>query len=74
MGGGTAGCVLANRLSEDKSKNILVLEVRTPTRLGFDQAYPSSAPPTRARNLAELAELARTLVDSLRTLCVKRLR
>ncbi len=27
VGGGTAGCVLANRLTADGSKNVLVLEV-----------------------------------------------
>jgi choline dehydrogenase-like flavoprotein len=29
VGGGTAGCVLANRLTADGSKKVLVLEVRT---------------------------------------------
>lgn len=28
VGGGTAGCVLANKLSADGSKKVLVLEVR----------------------------------------------
>lgn len=28
VGGGTAGCVLANRLTADGSKKVLVLEVR----------------------------------------------
>lgn len=28
VGGGTAGCVLANRLTADGTKNVLVLEVR----------------------------------------------
>jgi ribulose 1,5-bisphosphate synthetase/thiazole synthase len=33
VGGGTAGCVLANRLTADGSKKVLVLEVRTFSRL-----------------------------------------
>ena len=30
VGGGTAGCVLANRLTADGTKNVLVLEVGLP--------------------------------------------
>jgi choline dehydrogenase-like flavoprotein len=30
VGGGTSGCVLANRLTADGTKRVLVLEVRMP--------------------------------------------
>ena len=41
VGGGTSGCVLANRLSADGTKKVLLLEVRSPEV--FAVASPSSA-------------------------------
>ena len=40
VGGGTAGCVLANRLSADKSKRILVLEPGPSPRFSLNIAAP----------------------------------
>ena len=40
VGGGTAGCVLANRLTADGSKSVLVLEVKIPLYESDSLSWP----------------------------------